>query len=89
MSEEENAQLSGPETTAADDAGNKNSDGKFRKSGFIILFGIIAGNYVGGMVAGSGALSGIGMRVLFILAIVLTLDHVLGVSRQWIPPALK
>jgi len=85
MSERENAQLSGSDITGEDDGGDEDNNRLFSKSGLILLFGLIVGNYLGGLVAGPGALSGIGIRFLFILSIVLALDRILGVSRQWVP----
>lgn len=89
MSEREKAQLLRSDTATEDDAGDEGHAGLLSKSGLILLFGSAVGSYIGGMMAYSGVLSGVGIRALFSLSIVLALDRVFEVQREWLPRRLK
>lgn len=90
MSAREEARLLRPDPPAeGDDDTDGDNGGGLSKSGFSVLFGLIAGNLIGSITGVSGAVPGIGIRILCISVIVVALDRALGVSRRWVPPALK
>lgn len=63
------------------------------RGGVIMLFGLIGGNILASLILPhlsiSGPLPEIGTRIFLIFLIVITLDRIFGVSRQWVPAALK
>ena len=89
MSERREAQLLRSDTAAEGDGGDEDHAGLLSKSGLILIFGIGLGSYIGGTVSGMvtdpSPLSEVGIRALFMFLIVLGLDRVFGVQREWWP----
>ena len=73
------------ETRTADVDGGDSDAGLLSKRGLVLFVGIVVGVSLGGALAGPDPLTGIGVRALCAFAIVLTLDRILGISRQWVP----
>lgn len=88
MASREAARLLRPDSPAEGDDDTDGDNGGGVKSGFSMLVGVVAGNLIGGTASVSGAVPGIGIRILWVWVIVVALDRVLDVSRQRVPPAM-